>query len=273
MLPAWLVAVLLGIVEGLTEFLPVSSTGHLLVAEHWLISPELQTVAPLLTSDFFNIVVQCGAVVAVLPLFRSRLEMLARWKDPRSRDLLLKIGVAFGATGVGGLILDKLHFKLPETVPPVASALIIGGIGFLLAERWVKGRSLSDDVSWSIAGGVAFAQLLAAVFPGTSRSGATILVALLLGANRRLATEFSFLVGIPTLLAAGALKGLKELRHPSGVFTGQADLLLIAAFMSALVSFVAVRWLLRYIQTHSFAGFGVYRIAFGALLLLAVLAS
>jgi undecaprenyl-diphosphatase len=256
--PAWLVATLLGFIEGLTEFIPVSSTGHLLIAEHWL--PR--------QSDLFNIVVQSGAVLAVLPLFGRRLAMLAQWRDPRSRDLLAKIVVAFFITGVGGLILDKLKFKLPDEVGPVAWALILGGLAFIVVERWLSGRTQVHEITWKVAIAVALAQLLAAIFPGTSRSGATILFALILGTDRVLATEFSFLVGIPTLLSAAAYKIFKAFHKagPEGVGEDWA-MLGLASLVAAIVSFIAVKWLLRYVQTHTFTGFGFYRIVAGVVLL------
>ena len=124
-LPNWLTAVFLGTLEGLTEFLPVSSTGHLLIAEHWL--PR--------QSDLFNVVIQSGAVLAVLPLFKERLAQLCRWREAASRRLLSLIALSFGITAVGGVLLDKLHFRLPESPVPVAWALIVGGVAFLLVER------------------------------------------------------------------------------------------------------------------------------------------
>jgi undecaprenyl-diphosphatase len=253
-LPPWLTAVLLGAVEGLTEFLPVSSTGHLLIAEHWL--PR--------QSDLYNVVIQSGAVLAVLPLFRGRLEQLCRWKEAASRRLLGLIALSFGITAVGGVILDKLHFRLPESPKPVALALIVGGVAFLWVERLLKDKNLPSNHSLPMAATVGVAQLVAAVFPGSSRSGATILAAMLSGTNRVTATEFSFLVGIPTLLAASGLKIFKALKH--GV---QEDWLLLglASLVAGLVSFLTVKWLLRYVQSHSFAAFGVYRILAGALLL------
>ncbi len=254
-MPDWLVAILLGLIEGLTEFIPVSSTGHLLIAEHWL--PR--------QSDLFNIVIQCGAVLAVLPLFFGRLRSFMDWRDLESRGLLVKTLLAFFITGVGGLVLEKLHFKLPETVGPVAWALIIGGILFIAVEGWLRGRQRIAQITWTVAVAVALAQLTAAVFPGASRSGMTILFALLLGTERVLATEFSFLVGIPTLLAAGALKIFKALHHGAGE---NWTLLGLATLVSAAVSFVAVRWLLRFVQSHTFTGFGIYRVAVGAVLLL-----
>ena len=258
-MPAWLIAIVLGFVEGLTEFIPVSSTGHLLIAEHWV---PRQT-------DLYNIVIQCGAVLAVLPLFAPRLAMLARWREAASRDLLAKILVAFFITGVGGLVLDKLKFKLPETIGPVACALLIGGGLFVAVERWLKGRTVSETISWSVAIAVALAQLVAAIFPGTSRSGATILIALILGGSRVAATEFSFLVGIPTLLAAGAFKIFKALHHPSPDAVPENWAMLgLGAVVAAVVSFIAVKWLLSYVQSHTFTGFGVYRIVLAVVLLL-----
>ena len=258
-MPPWLEAVILGFIEGLTEFIPVSSTGHLLIAQHWLGHQQ---------SDMFNVVIQCGAVLSVIPLFWSRFEMLSRWREPASREMIAKILLAFFITGVGGLILDKLNFKLPETVHPVAWALVIGGVLFIAVEKWLRGRTLNSEITWAVVIAVAIGQLLAAVFPGLSRSGSTILLALMLGTNRVAATEFSFLVGIPTLLAAGALKIFKYVRAPVGEAAPEDwTLLLIAGAVSAVVSFIAVKWLLRFVQTHTFVGFGIYRIFLGVLLL------
>ena len=252
--PSWVTAVLLGTLEGLTEFLPVSSTGHLLIAEHWL--PR--------QSDLFNVVIQSGAVLAVLPLFKKRLSQLSKWREAASQRLVTLIGVSFGITAFGGVILDKLHFRLPESPKPVAWALILGGFAFLLVERALKHNELPAEHSLSMAASVGFAQLFSAVFPGTSRSGATILAAMLSGTNRITATEFSFLVGIPTLMAASGLKIFKALKH--GV---QEDwqMLGLASLVAGIVSFLTVKWLLRFVQTHSFAAFGLYRILIGLLLL------
>jgi undecaprenyl-diphosphatase len=157
------------VIEGVTEFVPVSSTGHLLLAEQWL---GHQT-------DLFNVVIQCGAVLAVLPLFRERLwQFISRWREPETREYLGKIAVAFVLTGVGGLLLNRADFKLPETARPVGGALLVGGILFVLVERWLQGRVSSSEVTWGIALAVGVSQLVAAVFPGASRSGATILAAL-----------------------------------------------------------------------------------------------
>lgn len=257
----WLTATLLGIVEGITEFIPVSSTGHLLIAEHWL--PH--------QSDLFNIVIQSGAVAAVLPLFWPRLrQFFFQWREPATRDMLLKIFAAFALTCAGGYIIDKKHVKLPEQLTPVAWALLIGGILFLLVEFWLRGKSSRSEITWTIAIAVGLAQLLAAVFPGTSRSGATILISLVLGMSRPAATEFSFLVGIPTMFAAGALKIFKALHHPVVPVHENWTNVFIATVVAAIVSFIAVKWLLRYVQSHTFNGFGYYRIALGILILVAL---
>ncbi len=257
-MPDWVAVVILGIIEGITEFLPISSTGHLLLAEQWL--PR--------QSDLFNIVIQSGAVLAVLPLFPERWrQLLFRWREPATRDYFLKILLAFGLTGVVGLILDKKGYKLPETLAPVAWAMLIGGVLFILVEHWIRGKSLREEVTWGVAIAVAIGQLVAAIFPGTSRSGATILCALLLGLGRPAATEFSFIVGIPTMLAAGGLKIFKALHHAApGTVPERWGLLMLAALVAAVVSFVVVKWLLRYVQSHTFTVFGWYRVGLGVLI-------
>lgn len=260
-MPHWLVVLILGVIEGITELLPVSSTGHLLIAEHWL--PR--------QSDMFNIVIQTGAVLAVLPLFPERVRQLLNcWRDDQGRDYAAKLITAFVITGIGGLALDRLGFKLPEAILPIAVALLVGGILFIVVERRLKNQPRVDAVSWAMAVAVGVGQLLAAVFPGTSRSGATILLMLLLGCSRPLAAEFSFLVGIPTMVAAGGLKIFDALRHPVvGAPPEQWGFVVFGTVISAVVSFLAVRWLLRYVQTHTFEGFGWYRVAIGLVLLLA----
>jgi undecaprenyl-diphosphatase len=256
-MPLWISIVVLGIIEGITEFLPVSSTGHLLIAEHWV--PR--------QSDLFNVVIQAGAVLAVLPLFPGRLrQFIFGWRNPATIDYLLKIFVAFGLTCVGGFIMEKKHFKLPDHLVPIAIALFVGGVLFVVVETKLRGRETGNYVTWSIAVAVGIGQLIAAAFPGTSRSGATILLALLLGLNRVAATEFTFLVGIPTMLAASALKIFKELHHSTGATHENWNMLLLGFVVAAVVSFIAVKWLLRYVQTHTFVVFGWYRIALAAVI-------
>ncbi len=256
-MPDWLAIVLLGVIEGVTEFLPVSSTGHLLLAQRWL---PAQT-------DLFNIVIQCGAVLAVLPLFRARITAMLSMSS-EGRAYAARVAVAFGITAVGGLTLDKLGVGLPDEVLPIAIALVVGGVAFLVAERVVSsraaaGKQASSSLAWIVVVAVGFAQLLAAVFPGTSRSGATIVVMLLLGVSRVAATEFTFLVGIPTILAAGGYKILKAIKAGGG--SEDWTMVALGSAVAAVVSFVVVKWLLGYVQTHSFRAFGVYRVVVGVI--------
>ena len=253
-MPDWFVVIILGIVEGITEFIPVSSTGHLLIAE------KLLHVAK---SDLFNVVIQCGAVIAVLPLFPQRLyKFVFELGDKETQGYLFKMLTAFVITCIGGFIIDKKGIKLPEQLAPVAWALLLGGVAFIVIEFFLRGKKLNTEVTWTIAIAVGLGQLVAAVFPGTSRSGSTIMFCLLLGLARPAATEFSFLVGIPTMLAAGALKIFKGVHRPDPLAPHENwGMLLLATAIAAVVSFIAVKWLLRYVQTHTFSAFGWYRIA------------
>jgi undecaprenyl-diphosphatase len=256
----WVTAILLGVIEGVTEFLPISSTGHLLLAEHWL---PRQT-------DLFNTVVQTGAVLAVIALFTQRIRgFLFAWRDPASRDYVLKLGLAFGITGVGGLMLKKAGFELPESAVPVALATLIGGVLILVIERWIQSRPATDEITWKIAMIVGSTQLLAAVFPGASRSGVTIMAALMVGLRRPAATEFSFLVGIPTLLAAGALQVFSAIRDGTGEPINWG-MIAVSTAVAAVTAFGVVKWLLRFVQSHTFVGFAWYRIVLGIVMLLAV---
>jgi undecaprenyl-diphosphatase len=258
----FLTVAILGVVEGITEFLPVSSTGHLLIAQQWL---PRQT-------DLFNIVIQTGAVLAVIPLFHHRFhQFIFNWRDPAVRDYFLKIVAAFFITGAGGYMMEKHGFKLPEKMLPVAIALLVGGVLFLLVERWLAGKGPASgggdlrDVTWTVAVACGIGQLIAAAFPGASRSGTTIILSLLLGLGRPLATEYSFLVSIPTMLAAGGYKILEAFHHPeAGAPPENWHMVILATVIAAIVSFIAVKWLLRYVQTHTFVAFGWYRILVAA---------
>ena len=254
---------LLGIIEGITEFLPISSTGHLLIAEHWLGH----------RSDLFNIAIQAGAILAVALIYRQRLwQLLSGFGSRENRDYALKLGAAFAITAVLGLIVKTLGFQLPETVTPIAWALILGG-AWMVAAEYIAGKRATalgerSTITWTVAVLVGIAQVVAGVFPGTSRSAATIFVALLFGVtNRAAATEFAFLVGIPTMFAATAYEFLDLYRH-GGIGAEDWNALAIAFVVSAITAFVAVKWLLHYIQRHRFTVFAVYRVALGAALLL-----
>jgi len=258
-MPEWLGVFLLGVIEGITEFLPISSTGHLLLVENAHLLPG--------QSDLFNITIQSGAALAVLAVFGGRLrDLLARIREPEAGGYLAKLLLAFAITGAGGLAIKRLGFMLPKEVAPIAWATLIGGVVILLVEWGLRGRAGRTEVTWAVAVAVGLAQLLAAVFPGTSRAASTIMIAMLLGLVRPAATEFSFLVGVPTLLAAGGFETLHALRHPEGPPT-KWGMLALGTVVSAVTAFVVVRWLLRWIQTHSFAPFGWYRIALGLLML------
>ncbi|MNV09014.1 Undecaprenyl-diphosphatase [compost metagenome] len=252
-------ALLLGILEGLTEFLPISSTGHLLIAQHWLGT----------RSDFFNIVIQAGAIFAVTLALRQRLWSLATGLGEReNRDYVMKLGVAFLVTALVGLPVRLAGWELPETVTPVAWALVIGGAWMLLAEHFAARMPDRDTVTWKVAIAVGLAQVIAGVFPGTSRSAAAIFLAMLLGLTRRsAAAEFVFLVGIPTMFAASGYAFLELAKDGKLGSENWADV--GVAFAAAVVTgFVVVKWLLGYIKRRPFTGFALYRIALGIGLLL-----
>ncbi|MDZ4288215.1 MAG: undecaprenyl-diphosphate phosphatase [Prosthecobacter sp.] len=261
-IPEWFAVIILGIIEGATEFLPISSTGHLLIPQNlgWL--PK--------QSDLFDVVIQSGAVIAVLAVFGVRLKQMAgSLGDPKTRDYLLKLLVAFVVTAAGGLVLKKLNIKLPETIPPVAWATLIGGLVIFWVEFMRKGKHGVDHLTWTVVIAIGLAQLLAAVFPGTSRSGASIIVALAFGIARPAATEFSFLLGVPTLLAAGAFKILVAVKeHQMG--QEKWGMVLLATVVSALSAFLVVKWLIRFVQSHTFNGFAIYRVLLGVGLLVYV---
>lgn len=257
---AWLDVIILAIIEGITEFLPISSTGHMLLAQHWMSTKQ---------SELFLAVVQSGAVLSVLFAFPERVKLLVtRWRGEEARTYLLKLGAAFGLTAAGGLILKKAGFELPEDPVPVAGALLVGGVAILIVEAMCKKRQLVDEVTWRVVVAIGVGQLLAVVFPGLSRSGSTIMIALAMGTGRRAATEFSFLLGIPTLLAAGSLEVLGAIRHPEEVGEVRWDLILVGTLVAGVTAFAAVKWLIRFLQSHTFVGFGYYRIVLGVLLLL-----
>jgi undecaprenyl-diphosphatase len=251
---------LLGIVEGVTEFLPISSTGHLLIAEALGLGHE---------PDVFNVVIQAGAILAVVFIYWHKIvALLTHLENRAARDYLLKIFFAFAVTSVISLVLIR-HFKLhlPETLTPVAWATLIGGIVIFGIEFLAKNLYAHDDVSWLEAGLMGVAQVLAGVFPGTSRSGATIMTGLALGMKRPSATEFSFLLGIPTMFAASALD---IFRYRKQLTSGDHQLIIdivIGFIVSMIVAFFVVKWLLRFVISHTFNGFATYRVILGIVLL------
>jgi len=251
--------VILGIIEGITEFLPISSTGHLLIAERFLGE----------RSELFNVTIQAGAILAIVLIYWRRLVgLLTHFNEPASRDYLVKLVVAFLITATGGFIATRLGWKLPESVLPIALTTLIGGILILVIEAYVARQPVSDVVTWKVAVWVGLCQILAAVFPGTSRSASTIFAAMLVGLTLRpAATEFAFLVGIPTMFAATAYEFLKHRHEAAGE---DWNAVAVGVVVSAVVAFIAVKWLLRYVQSHRFTVFAWYRIVLGVALLAAI---
>ncbi len=266
-MPDWLQVILLGLIEGITEFLPISSTGHLLLAEQWLGK----------RSEHFTVFIQSGAVLAVLAVFKERVRELATgWSQPKTRDYLLKMGVSFVITAIGGLSLKAAGWELPDNATPIAWALLVGGVLFVVIERQQaskktdpKTETLSlPEITWTLAVAFGMAQLVAMVFPGASRSGTTILIGLCLGMVRREAVEYSFLLGVPTLMSAGAYQLASALKDDPAAVRDEAPMLVLGTVASAITAFIVVKWLLSYLQRNNFVAFGWYRIVLGAVILL-----
>ncbi len=251
--------VYLGIIEGITEFLPISSTGHLLIAEHWLGE----------RSELFNVVIQAGAILAIVLIYwRRLLALLTGWSVPENRDYAIKYCVSVLITLMVAFAATRLGFKLRDAVLPIAIAMLLGGVLILIIERALAGRPQRENLTWNVAIWVGLAQVAAAVFPGTSRSAAAIFAAMLAGlTSRAAATEFAFLAGIPVMFVASGYEYLK-LRHGEGGSTPEDwNALAIGFVVSGIVAFIAVKWLLQYVRSHRFTLFAWYRIVVGIVLL------
>ena len=264
-----LVALVLGLVEGITEFIPVSSSGHLIVATEAL---GLSASDPKMVA--FNIVIQLAAILAVVWVYRKKiLDLLRRLpSDPVAQRFAAAVIVATLPAALIGLKYDdwiEAHLFSPRTV---ALALIVGGVGILLVERFAATRRHRvpemEDIRLGDAFKVGLAQCLS-LFPGVSRSGATIMGGMGFGLSRRAATEFSFFLAIPVMVGASALKLVKEREALSASDAPFFLLGCVVAFVSALV---VVRFLIRFVATNSFNGFAWYRIAAGAVLLALIFA-
>ena len=245
-------ALVLGIVEGLTEFLPISSTGHLILAGDLLdFDPPGR--------DVFYVAIQTGAMLAVLWEYRARFFRvdLQLW-----RNLI----VAFIPAAALGLLFGKIIKQYLFHAVPVALAFIVGGVIILLVDRRNRPARIENtrDMTWLDALKVGFAQCFALI-PGTSRSGATIIGGMLFGLSRQAATEFSFFLAVPTLIAAGAYDSWKNrelfIVNDAGMWT-------VGFVVSFVSAFLVIRWLIRYVATHDFRWFAWYRIAFGVVVLL-----
>jgi undecaprenyl-diphosphatase len=256
--PDWIATIILGIIEGITEFLPISSTGHLLL---------FQQLTGTVRSEFFNVGIQAGAVLAVVLIYwRKLLDLVFGFARPENRTYAAKCGVAFALTVGLGLLARKAGFRLDESDPwVIIGAVVGGGLLILLAEWKIRDAAVADSISWRVALAMGVAQVLAGVFPGTSRSAATIIVALLMGTSRVAATEFSFILGIPTMFAASAYLFLSEVRE-TGMPAEDWDQFWLGFVVSLVVAFLAVKWLLRFIRSHTFTPFAWYRIGLGAVL-------
>jgi len=245
-------ALILGVVEGLTEFLPISSTGHLILASDLLGANDER-------GKVFDIAIQTGAILAVIWEYRARFFRV----DPR---LWLNLIVAFIPAAVLGLAFGAYIKAHLFSAVPVASAFIVGGLIILFVERKKLPSRVdsTEAMAWLDALKVGIAQCFALI-PGTSRSGATIIGGMLFGLSRRAATEFSFFLAVPTLLAAGAY----DLWKNRALFAARDLPMFVVGLVAAFVcAFLVIRWLIRYVATHDFRPFAWYRIVFGAVVLL-----
>ena len=264
-------AIILGIVEGITEWLPISSTGHMILVDEVLklnMSPEFM--------EMFLVVIQLGAILAVILLYWKKIwpfkveNGLKIEKDTIIMWVIILIACVPAAI-VGVLFDDKLNelFYNPTTV---AIMLILFGILFIIIENYNKGKSPKinslSKITYTVAIMIGIFQLIAAVFPGTSRSGATIVGALLIGVSRTIAAEFTFFLAIPVMLGASALKLVKFALKTGFVMTGnEVAILSVGTFVAFIVSIIAIKFLMSYIKSNDFKVFGWYRIILGILVL------
>lgn len=268
----FLKAILFGIVEGITEWLPVSSTGHIILLDEFVkldVSPVFM--------EFFEVVIQLGAILAVLVLYFHRLNPFSAKKTDAEKAatwrLWLAVVIGVIPSAVLGLLLDDWFNKNFYNWQTVAVMLIVYGIAFIAIERLRRGKSYkienADGITLKTALLIGAFQVLA-IIPGTSRSGSTILGAMLLGVSRTAAAEFSFFMAIPTMLGASGLKGVKlVLEGGAAAVTGEEWLLLLTATVVAfIVSLASIKFLVGFVRRHSFSAFGIYRILLGIAVIL-----
>ncbi|MBQ1192560.1 MAG: undecaprenyl-diphosphate phosphatase [Lachnospiraceae bacterium] len=266
-------AILFGIVEGITEWLPVSSTGHMIILDEFVklkCSPEFL--------EMFLVVIQLGAILAVVILFWNKIFPF-QFKD-KSKPVIemdkiwlwVKIVIACIPAAVVGLLFDDICEELFYHAVPVAIALIVFGVAFIIVEKNNKGKKAKvtrlDDLTIKTALIIGVFQLLAAIFPGTSRSGATIVGALLIGVSRTVAAEFTFFLAIPVMFGASLLKVVKFVLEGVAITGLEMAVMIVATVVSFVVSVFVIKFLMDYIKKHDFQVFGWYRIVLGAIVLL-----
>ena len=264
-------AIILGIIEGITEWLPVSSTGHMILVDEFLqlnMSPAFK--------EMFFVVIQLGAIMAVVVLYWKKIFPFSFKKKPFVQKSIIvmwiKVVVACLPAAVIGLLFDDKVNELFYNFQTVAIMLILFGILFIIIENYNKGKSPKINslpkITYTVAIMIGIFQLIAAVFPGTSRSGATIVGALLIGVSRTIAAEFTFFLAIPVMLGASALKLVKFALKTGFVMTGnEVAILSVGTFVAFIVSIIAIKFLMSYIKSNDFKVFGWYRIILGILVL------
>ena len=263
-------AVLFGIVEGITEWLPVSSTGHIILLDEIIFlagSEEFKSM--------FDVVIQLGAIIAVIVLFFSKLNPFDARKNEKQKTmtwgLWFKVCVAILPSGIVGVLFDDWMDAHLHNGIVVALMLIAYGIAFIFVERRNEGLTPKINSVWSIDLRTAILigcfQCLSLI-PGTSRSGSTILGAILLGVGRGAGAEFSFFMAIPTMVGASAIKLLKFLMSGAGATGTEITVLIVGCVVSFIVSLLVIKALMEYVRKHSFASFGYYRIGLGAVVLI-----
>lgn len=264
-------AVLFGIVEGVTEWLPISSTGHLILLNEFInlnVSEEFRSM--------FDVVIQLGAILAVIVLFFHKLNPFSPSKNGKEKrktwDLWFKVVAAIIPSGVVGVLFDDWMDAHLHNGIVVSIALIVYGIAFILVERRNQGKHCRviqyvHDIDYKTALMIGAFQCLSLI-PGTSRSGSTILGAILIGVGRSAGAEFSFFMAIPTMLGASAIKMLKFLASGVSATSTEIWVLIIGSVVSFLVSLLVIKALMEYVRKHSFSAFGVYRIVLGTVVLI-----
>ena len=265
-------AVLFGIVEGVTEWLPISSTGHLILLDEFItlnMSDEFKSM--------FDVVIQLGAILAVIVLFFHKLNPFAPSKSGEEKKqtwgLWFKVVAAIIPSGIVGVLFDDWMEEHLHNGIVVSIALIVYGIAFILVEHRREGKYLNKaavsdvyDIPYKTALMIGLFQCLSLI-PGTSRSGSTILGAILIGVGRSAGAEFSFFMAIPTMLGASAIKGLKFLLSGVSATGTEIGVLIVGCVVSFVVSLLVIRGLMQYVRNHSFSAFGVYRIVLGIIVL------